>query len=93
MSKPTLTARQRDVLFVVSQNEPASARYVAESVLSYADAARSRLDRLWRRGLLDHQYGGLPSGVRVGFVLTAAGHQALEALDLPEDYEPGDDVD
>lgn len=83
-----LTRRQQDALFVVSQREPVSARDVAYSLLSTDTAERARLDGLCRRGLLDRQYTGLASGDRVGYVPTAAGADALDALNLDEDYEP-----
>ena len=86
-----LTRRQADVLFVVSQREPVSATDVAYSLLSTDTAERSRLDGLCRRGLLDRQYTGLRSGERVGYVLTAAGAAALDALNLDDDYDPTDD--
>lgn len=83
-----LTRRQEDVLFVVSQRAPVTARDVAYSLLSIDTVERSRLDGLCRRGLLDRQYTGLGPGERVGYVLTRAGAEALDALDLPDDHEP-----
>lgn len=77
-----LSRRQVDVLFVVSQREPVSAADVAYSLLSTPPAERSRLDNLARRGLVDRQYTGLKEGDRVGYVLTQAGREALDALDV-----------
>ncbi|GEL46602.1 hypothetical protein CHO01_17180 [Cellulomonas hominis] len=85
-----LTARQVAALFVVSQRAPVSAKDVAGSLLATQAAARSRLDGLCGRGLLDRQYTGLRVGERVGYVLTAEGARVLNSLDLSEDYEPGE---
>lgn len=83
-----LTLRQQNTLFVVSQNEPVSAAAIARHLLSDPDAERSRLGGLERRGLVTRQYTGLSPGDRLGWVLTAEGGRALDALDRDDDYDP-----
>lgn len=83
-----LTMRQQNTLFVVSRHAPVSASDVARHLLSDPAAERSRLDGLARRGLVDRQYTGLRSGDRLGYVLTSDGADALDALDVDNDYDP-----
>jgi DNA-binding MarR family transcriptional regulator len=83
-----LTERQKNTLFVVSSRQPASVRDVAMSLLTLESMERPRLEGLCRRGLLTRQHTGLRNGVRVGYVLTSRGREALAQMDLNEDYDP-----
>ncbi len=76
-----LTARQADVLFVVSQHGPISVRGVAGHLLATNPAIRSRLDGLERRRLVARRYTGLRPGDRLGWVVTATGMAAVDAID------------
>ena len=86
-----LTRRQQDLLFIVGQNAPVTARDVHYHLPSLSpEAARSAIARVETRGLLDRQYTGLRRGERCAFVLSTRGAEALDALGIDDDYDPAE---
>lgn len=83
------TPFQTDVLFVVSQNSPASVADVARHLHVDDGAARSRLTTLERRGLIARHYTGHHRGSQFAYLTTDAGDAAL--ADLDEQSAPGVD--
>lgn len=86
----TLTQRQQNALWVVSQNTyPITVRDLVYHHLNgdYA-SCYGVLARLEARGLVERQHTGLfgPHG-RYGYAITARGEQALEGYTPPEDDE------
>ena len=69
-----------DMLFVVQQNGPVTVRDAARHAYCDPGVARSRLNSLENRGLVARQYTGL-GGHAMGFTITDAGEDTLDALD------------
>jgi len=78
-----VTARQRDVLGVVSANGPVTARDVGEYHLPIGvSSARASLDALERKGLVSAVYSG--QGVNLwarNYVITDQGTEALGEIE------------